>query len=132
MLLKEIKKMADKDLRINKSKIDSISLDVPFLHNKYYKILIQEKLKQRRNENEFNSLYRKKWKYYSTEYKLTLEKREIPIYVKGDKEIIELEEKTFLLKEKILYLEAIISNINRMSFNIKNAIDFLKWTHGSG
>lgn len=132
MLLKTIKKMADKDLKINPSKLNDISLDVPFLHNKYYKILVNEKIKYKKLEIEFNKLYRDKWEFYSTKYKLTLEKREIPIYMKGDKDIIEKEEVMIIAKEKITYLEAIISNINKISFNISNAIKFLEWTHGSG
>jgi len=130
MKLEEIQKMADVDLKVDRNALDVISTDVPYLHNKYYKILTKERLTLKALEFEYNKVYRVKWKYYTTKYTFVLEKREVPTYINGDDEIIEHQKKLEIAKEKIKYLEAIIDNINKISFNIRNAIEWQKFLNG--
>lgn len=122
--------MADKDLTINRSQLHEISLDVPFLHNKYYKLLTEARLKLKLLEAGYNKVYKEKYKFYSVDYHTLLDRKEIPIYIDAEASIIDSRNKVDLQKEKIKYVEAIIDNINRISFNVRNAIDFIKFTQG--
>jgi len=130
MKLKDIQAMADKDLKISQDQLHEISMDVPYLHNKYYKHLSEARLALKLIEAGYNKLYKEKYNYFSVDYSILLDRKEIPIYIAADPDIVQADNKVFLQKEKIKYLEAIIDNISRISFNVRNAIEFIKFTHG--
>ena len=58
-------------------------------------------------------------------------KADVPMYMEADKEIIDLSLKIGLQQEKVEFLESIIKSLNNRGYNIKAAIDFLKFTSGS-
>jgi len=130
MTLDEIQKMSDRDLKVHSTKLYKISMDVPNLHNKYYKLFSKERLSFKKLEGEYDQLFREKYHYYMIDYQYTLDKKEVLIYIAGDVNIIKKKNQMEFSKEKLRALEGIIDNINRISFNIRNAIEFLKWTHG--
>ena len=51
-------------------------------------------------------------------------------YIDVDKEVIEQTLKIGIQHEKIELLESIIKSIMNRGFQIKNAIDFMKWQSG--
>ena len=63
--LEEIKKMVEKDMKIDPSALDSESLNTPQIHNKYLSILLDEKLIFKRYESTLKVLRKNKWLYYS-------------------------------------------------------------------
>lgn len=130
MKLEEIQQLVDKDLKIESTQLHAISIDAPLLHNKYYKLLSRERLALKKIESDVASIIKEKHNYYAFNYQFTLDKKEVKSYIDGDEEVVKKVNLLELQKEKIKYLEAVIDNINRISFNIKNAIDFLKFTHG--
>ena len=50
--------------------------------------------------------------------------------IESDKDILEISEKISYQKENIEYLESIIKGLNTRGFQIKNAIDWKKFTMG--
>ena len=61
-------------------------------------------------------------------------KKTIPMlnkYIKSDVDLIKLSQKIVYLRTVINYIEGIIRNINNRTFNIKNAIEWKKFTQGS-
>ena len=57
-------------------------------------------------------------------------KAESEQYIQADKDIIQTNIKSVNQKEKMSILEEIIKNLNQRNFQIKNAIDYMKWTNG--
>jgi hypothetical protein len=57
-------------------------------------------------------------------------KNEIDMYLDSDKDIITNNIRIVNQKEKISFLEEVLKNINQRNFQIKNAIDWRKFTQG--
>ena len=53
------------------------------------------------------------------------------MFIESDKDILELSEKISYQKEKIDYLESIIKSLNTRGFQIKNAIEWKRFTMGN-
>jgi len=120
------------------------SLGIPKLHHKYYTIFVDERLSLRKIQAEFKVLERAKIDYYSgtidinelnnrgwKPWSLKILKSDISGYVDSDKDIIEINLKIGYLKEKIDLLESILTNIHNRGFQIKNAIDFMRFQSGA-
>ena len=57
-------------------------------------------------------------------------KTEVPIYMKGDEDIIKSQAVLDLYDKIESTLKEILNNINNRSFQIKNAIDWLRYSRG--
>ena len=55
----------------------------------------------------------------------------IETYLAGDEDLIKADEKYEYTKLKVEFLESIIKSLNTRGYNIRSAIDFLKFTMGS-
>jgi hypothetical protein len=132
------------DTQIDQTDLSTESLKIPKLHNKYIKILYNEKLRLRKLDTELKTLKREKYEFYTqgpskeTEekgWKLPprgmILKTDIPMYLDSDDDIINLTLKIGYSKEKIELLEEIIKSINNRGFNIKAAIDWHRFTMGN-
>ena len=65
MELSDIRKMVEADARIDDTQLDTESLRLPSLHNKYLNLYHDSKLRFEKATNEYNRLYRLKWEYYT-------------------------------------------------------------------
>jgi len=61
---------------------------------------------------------------------LRILKTDVQLYIDADPDIIETTLRIGVAKEKIDVLESILKNILNRGFQIKNALDYLKWTSG--
>jgi hypothetical protein len=57
-------------------------------------------------------------------------KTEIERYLEADEQLIEMGLRIAYQAEKVAFVESIIDSLNRRSFQIKSAIDFIRWSHG--
>lgn len=143
MKLEDIENLWSEDCKIGRTDLDHESLKIPELHNKYYKLLMREKFQLRAEENEYKQFYRLKHEYYHGKlsdselaefgwepFEFVL-KGDLPVYMDADKELADRLIKLDIQREKVKYLESIVANLNRRSFTIKNAIDFIKFTSGA-
>ena len=53
------------------------------------------------------------------------------MFIESDKDFLELLEKISYQKEKIEYLESIVKSLNTRGFQIKNAIEWKRFTMGN-
>lgn len=134
----------DVDTKIDRTCLDSESLKIPKLHNKYYKIYIAEKARLRKLESEMKKLRLEKYEFYTqgpneeTRAKGwilppcgKIIKSEIAAYLDADKDIIDLSLTIGIYQEKINFLESIIKSLRDRGFLIKTALDFVKFTNGA-
>ena len=59
-----------------------------------------------------------------------LMKNEVDMYLDSDKDIIQNNMRIINQKEKLAFLEEVIKNLNQRNFQIKNAIEWKKFTQG--
>jgi thymidylate synthase len=120
------------------------SIKIAKLHQKYYEYLIKEKLLFKKNESDLKLLKLEKYEFYTQGHneetlkkgwelpsKGMVIKSEIPMYLEGDKDIINLNLKISYQQEKIDLLQSIIKSLNNRGYNIKSAIDWIKFTSGA-
>jgi len=144
MKLDEIYAEWDKDSKIDTTDLGNESIKIPQLHNKYFKVYTSEKLLLRKYEAEMRELKLEKYEFYTQgPTKETQErgwelpakglilKSDIPMYMDGDKQLIELSLKIGYQQEKIELLESIIKSLVNRGFQIKSAIDWHKFTMGA-
>ena len=55
----------------------------------------------------------------------------IETYLAGDNDLIKADEKLDYIKQKVDFLESIIKSLNTRGYNLRAAIDFLRFTMGS-
>jgi hypothetical protein len=59
-----------------------------------------------------------------------LMKNEIDMYIESDKDIITNNIRIVNQQEKLDFLQEVIKNLNQRNYQIKNAIDWSKFTNG--
>ena len=131
------------DAPIDTTELAVASMKVPELHAKYLKLYFEERRKLKSIEFQSKELQLKKYEYYNGKlsqeeldelswepFMKRLMKNEIDMYLESDKDIIQSSVKIVNQKEKLAFLEEVIKNINQRNFQIKNAIDWKKFTNG--
>lgn len=143
MNIDQIKAQAELDTPIDVNHLDEESTKVPQIHNKYLCILMDEKLVLENFESKLKVLKRDKWLYYSGKlseeelkkkgwepFGLNILKQDLDRFIDSDSEVINLSNKIFLQKEKVIYIESVIKIISNKMWNIRSAIEWIKFTQG--
>jgi hypothetical protein len=118
-------------------------LKIPELHSKYLKIYFDERRKLKALEFQSKDLSLKKYEYYNGKlsqeeldelnwepFVKRLMKNEVDMYLDSDKDIIQNNVRIINQKEKLAFLEEVLKNVNQRNFQIKNAIEWKKFTQG--
>ena len=140
MTLEELENLADVDLKINDIELDIESLKIPQLHNKYSKFHNQFINLLKKSEQNRDILIREKWEYYTGKasptvyqaqpFNLKILRQDVDKYIKSDIEVVKIEQKIAYLQSIVNYLERTIRIISNRTFQIKNAIEWRKFTSG--
>ena len=144
MKLDDIFGLWEEDSKIDRSELGDAALKISQLHNKYYRIFVNERLVLRKYEAEMKRLKLAKHEFFllgPTEETRDAGwdlpavgkplKSDIPTYLDADKDIIELSLKIGMQNEKIELLASIIKTIAQRSFNIKAAIEWERFKVGA-
>lgn len=143
--LQEIQAMWEKDSEIDELNLTTESLRIPKLHAKYLNMLTSYRLNKRKIESDLLRILRNKYRYYRGEMSREeliengwdqylgpkLLKSDINSTIESDDDIIKLNDRLEYINTIIYQLESILKSINTRSFDIKNAIDYMRWTNGS-
>ena len=141
MTLDELQAQAEKDLKIDDTELDLESLKTPQLHSQYLKTYSTYALMLKKAEGYYSKLHIKKWLFFTgkaepEEYKeknfdLKVLRQDVDKFIDSDDEIIKLRQKIEYLKQICHYCESTLKQINNRTFQIKNAIEWKKFTMGS-
>ena len=141
MTLEELQQSVDRDLKIDDTELDTESIKIPLLHNKYLQHYNKFSLLLKKSEYEYRVLKRQKWEYYTGKadtsvykekpFDLKILKADVHIYMDSDEELQRADQKEAYLKQVVSYLEQVLRSINTRNFIIKNAIDWKKFTSGA-
>ena len=145
MNLENLKAEVKKDLTIDKTDLASESIRIPQIHNKYLNFLMNDRLLLSKFDSDLVKLRHKKWLYYTGKmsqeeldelgwdpFDLTVLKTDIDKFVNADDDVILLQHKVVLLREKVNYLEGVMKAINNLNWNIRSAIDWMRMTEFAG
>ena len=144
MNLNDLYEMVQNDLNIDKTDLDTESLKTPQLHNKYLIMHSQEKLKLEQLFSERKIKRRDKWLYYTGKmseeqlrfhgwepFDLSILKTDVDRFIDADEDIIRLSAKIVLQEEVVTYLESVVKVISNRQWNIRAALDWIKFTQGA-
>ena len=141
MTLEELQDIAEKDLKINDTELDLESLKTPQLHNKYMKHLTKFKLMLSKADAEFAKTKKELWEFYtgkadasvyaSKPFDLKILRNDVDQYIHSDDEYIKAKQKVDYLSTIVDYLDRTIRQIQSRDWNIRNAIDWRKFTSGA-
>tara|TARA_X000001382_G_C3155879_1_gene174529 strand:+ start:700 stop:1128 length:429 start_codon:yes stop_codon:yes gene_type:complete len=141
MTLDELQAQAEKDLSIDDTELDLESLKTPQLHSQYLKTYSTYALMMKKAEGDYSKLHIKKWLFFTgkadpQEYKdknfdLKVLRQDVDKFIDADDEIIRQRQKVEYLKQICHYCESTLKQINNRTFQIKNAIEWKKFTMGS-
>lgn len=143
MNLDEIQEMWQKDSVIDPDNLHDESLKIPQLHAKYYTIYNTIILLREKARDTFNRVKLERYNYYSGKAPIEVYEQEPFPYKVRDKEALQrhmdADEKLSKIELKIRYydimlkfLEEVIRMISNRTYQIKNSIEFLKFTAGYG
>jgi hypothetical protein len=143
MTFEELQTQIEKDLAFDETQLDTESLRIPQLHNKYLKHLYSEKLLLKKLRNDMGELVRIKYEYYTGKldeetlkekgwepFQLRVLKNDVDMYLEGDKDVNKLKGRIQLQEERVEYIEATVKNIANRGWLIRNAIDWKKFLGG--
>lgn len=144
MKLSHLQEEWEKDSRIDELNLGRESTRVPVLHSKYLTYLSKVKLQMRKAESDYYNTRRLKYRYYRGEMSKSelaeLEweqfqgnkplKNEMDEFLQCDSDLIELQDKAEYYKTLIYTLEQILRSINSRTWDIKTAVEYMKFTNG--
>ena len=141
MDLEQLQDLAEKKLKINDTELDLESLKTPQLHNEFLKHLTKFKLLLSKAQIEYYTQRKEKWDYYAGKapaqvyaekpFNLKLLKTDVDKYLDSDPELAKYKQKVDYIQTVVDFLDRTIKQISNRGFQIKNAIDWRKFTSGA-
>jgi len=143
MDIETLRSMVKADIRIDETDLNSESLKTPQLHNKYLVMHENSKLELEKLSFQEKVMKRDKWLYYSGKmgdddlkrnnwdpFEHVILKTDIPMFLDSDIEMQQIRAKISLQTSVVSYLEQVIKIITGRQWNIKSAIEWIKFTQG--
>jgi len=144
MNLNQIREMWGKDSVIDSSDLDTESLKIPNLHSKYLDIYVVKKMQLEKSNADLRAARRLRYLYYRgfldesdlkkhnwEPWNLSVTKNtELQNVIEGDFFIEPLIQQVAYVKIQVEYLEQILKMLSTRSFQIRDAISFIKFKNG--
>lgn len=140
MTLVELEEMIAADSIIDQSDLGNEALKIAMLHSKYYSLFIREMKASRAADFAYAEVKKFRTHFYlgkcpdEVYMKETLDfkvlKQDLELYLEADRELVEADVKRLNQRMKSEMLEAFVKRLNTRSFDIKNAIEWRRFTVG--
>jgi hypothetical protein len=141
--LEEIQKMWVKDSHIDMDNLHDESIKVPALHAKYFEMYNTVVLLKKKAEQSRKNVRHERYEYFSGKAdpdvylenpfpKKIRDKDTLQKYLDADDKLSQISLKVEYYETILNYLESILKMIQNRTYQIKNAIDFLKFQAGYG
>ena len=141
MTLEELQQLVNKDFKLDDTELDTESVNIPLLHNKYLIHYNKFSLLLKKSEYDHKSMIRDKWEYYTGKadpsvyqekpFDIKVLKADVHIYMDSDPDLQKADQKVAYLNQIVKYLEQVLRSVNNRTFLIKNAIEWKKFTSGA-
>ena len=143
MRYEEIVGMWETDAKIDSENLCHESLNIPMLQGKYFNLFCREKAVLTKLMLDLNQVKRWKRDYFLGEispeelaekgipvFARRVVKTEVDAFVDTDQDVVALLEKIAVVQTKVDLLNLCVKSINDRQWNIRNAIEFLKYKNG--
>lgn len=145
MKLTDLQEQWAVDCKIDTLDVIKESARVPVLHSRYINHLSNARLVYRKLESDYLNLRNAKFRYYRGEMtKPELEqwgwdqwkgnkplKSEMGEFLESDADMVKMQDKLEYQKTILLFLEQVIKSINSRTWDIKNIIEWTKFSNGN-
>ena len=141
--LDTIQKMWEKDSKIDADNLHTESLNIPILHSKYFEIYNNIILLKKKAEQQKKNIRHERYEYFTGKAdpdvylenpfpKKIRDKETLQKYLDADEKLSSVCLKVEYYDTMLNYLESILKVIQNRTFQIKNAIEFIRFTAGLG
>ena len=143
MNLETIQSMWEKDSQIDKDNLHDESLKIPALHAKYHELFNNILLLRKKAEQQRKNIRHERYEYYSGKAdpdvylenpipKKVTDKDAMQKYLDADEKLSNANLKIDYYDTMLVYLESIHKVIQNRTYQIKNAIEFMRFNAGLG
>ena len=141
--LPQIQKMWEQDSKIDPDNLHTESLNIPILHAKYYDLYNNLILLRKKAEQQRKNIRHERYEYFSGKAdpevyvknhfpKKIRDKDTMQKYLDADEKLSNSSLKIDYYDTMLKYLEEILKQISNRTYQIKNAIEFMRFSSGLG
>ena len=141
--LEAIQEMWEKDSKIDRDNLHEESLNIPSLHAKYFALYNNIFLLRKRAEQQRKNIRHERYEYFSGKAdpeiyvenpcgKKIRDKDTMTKYLDADEKLSNASLKIDYYDTMLTYIESILKVIQNRTFQIKNAIEFMRFQSGLG
>ena len=141
--LDTIQKMWEEDAKINPDNLHTESLNIPTLHAKYFEIYNNIFLLRKKADQQKRNIRHNRYEYYSGKAdpeiyvenpfpKKIRDKDTLQKYLDADEKLSGVCLKIDYYDTMLVYIESILKVIQNRTYQIKNAIEFMRFNAGLG
>lgn len=141
--LETIQNMWEKDSKIDPDNLHTESLNIPSLHAKYFNLYNTIILLKKKAEQQRKNIRHERYEYYSGKAdadvyienpfpKKIRDKDTMQKYLDADDKLMNINLKIDYYETLINYIESILKQVFNRTYQIKNAVEFIKFQAGYG
>lgn len=141
--LPTLQQMWEKDSKIDIDNLHTESLNIPVLHAKYYDIYNNLMLLRKKAEQQKKNTRHERYEYYSGKAdpdvyikdpfpKKIRDKDTMQKYLDADERLSGISLKIEYYDVMLKYIEEILKQIGNRTYQIKNSIEFMRFSSGLG
>ena len=135
--------MWEKDSKIDRDNLHEESLNIPVLHAKYHDLYNNLILLRKKAEQQRKNIRHERYEYFSGKAdpdvyaqnpfpKKIRDKDTMTKYLDADEKLSNSSLKIDYYDTMLVYLESILKQITNRTYQIKNAIEFMRFSAGLG
>jgi hypothetical protein len=139
--LDAIQRMWEQDSKIDPDNLHTESLNIPILHSKYFEIHNTILLLKKRAEQQKKNIRHQKYEYFTGKAdpdvylenpfpKKVRDKETLQGYLDSDEKLSKSSLKVDYYETMLIYVDSILKMISNRTYQIKNAIEFMRFTAG--
>jgi hypothetical protein len=141
--LDTIQKMWEQDSKIDIDNLHTESLNIPILHAKYFDLYNTINLLKKKAEQQKKSIRHQKYEYFTGKAdpdvylenpfpKKIRDKETLQGYLDSDEKLSQVSLKVEYYDTMIAYIDSILKMIANRTYQIKNAIEYIRFQSGLG
>ena len=141
--LDTIQRMWSEDAKIDPDNLHTESLNIPILHAKYYELYNNILLLKKKAEQQRKNIRHERYEYFSGKAdpdvyidnpfpKKIRDKETMQKYLDADEKLSGVSLKIDYYDTMLEYLENILKQVTNRTYQIKNAIEFMRFSSGLG
>jgi hypothetical protein len=135
--------MWEEDSKIDVDNLHTESLNIPTLHAKYFELYNNILLLRKKAEQQKRNIRHERYEYYSGKAdpevyidspfpKKIRDKETMQKYLDADQKLSQVCLKIDYYETMLVYIESILKQVGNRTYQIKNAIEFIRFQSGLG